>query len=284
MSNLSGSKKKIPLVILLAKHVLTTTFVLATNCSMQRSNYLLITLLLLTSSTINAQFSKSVRMVGATVASVFYNSGNSDQTVTSIGSTSGKITGYGVDVTPMLGWFVSDNTAAGFSFLLNPYGDKETYQENGSVYQKDKANYFNIGLGGFVRTYFRNSGSFLPFGEFSINGGMSNVKKNGFFYGGGTGQGAYKDTYDSKSIGGVFGQAFLTAGVTKLLNPHTGLDLFFSYNFYYTRNVTKSTRLRDVMIDGTIDETLKNETTTRLVNNKFVVGIGFQVFLAKKKK
>lgn len=251
---------------------------------MRRSNYLLITLLLLGSGAIDAQFSKGVRMAGATVGNVFFNSGNSDQTVTSVGSSSGKNTGYGVDITPLLGWFVSDNTAAGFSFLLNPYGDKQTYEENGSVYQKDKSNYFNIGLGGFVRNYFGKSGTLFPYGEVSINGGIANVKKDGFFYGGGTGSGAYKETYDTKSIGGFFGQAFLTAGATKLLNEHTGLDFYFSYNFYYTRNITKTTRLRDDAIDGTIDETLKNETTTRLINHRFVLGVGFQVFLAKKKK
>lgn len=250
---------------------------------MRIANYFLVTILLLLSCSVHSQFSKGERMAGATIGSVFFNSGNSDQTVASIGSSSGKMSGYGLDLSPSLGWFISDNTAVGCSLLLNPYGDKQTFEENGSVYQKDKSNYFNIGLGGFVRSYIRSSGSFVPYGEISVDGGLSNVKKDGFFYGG-SGTSAYKETYETRSIGGFFAQAFLTGGATRMLNPNVGLDFYLSYNFYYTRNVSKTTRLRDQMIDGTIDETLKNETTTRLINHRFVFGVGFQVFLDKKKK
>jgi hypothetical protein len=45
-----------------------------------------------------------------------------------------------------------------------------------------------------------------------------------------------------------------------------------------------TTTLRDNQIDGTIDETGKNETTTKFTNHKFMLGLGFQVFLEKRKK
>ena len=56
---------------------------------------------------------------------------------------------------PSIGWFISDKTAVvGVPLNINPNGQKTTYEENGSTYQSDKSNGFNIGLGGFVRNYF----------------------------------------------------------------------------------------------------------------------------------
>ncbi|MEI9810995.1 MAG: hypothetical protein WDO16_25675 [Bacteroidota bacterium] len=118
-------------------------------------------LLLAFSLNVHAQFTPGTRMAGASVGSIFVNSGSSDQTVTSIGSTTGKVTGFGVNISPSLGWFISDNTAVGFTFNLNPSGEKVTFEENGSTFQKDKSNDFNIGIGGFVRNYFRSAGSLL---------------------------------------------------------------------------------------------------------------------------
>jgi hypothetical protein len=222
-------------------------------------------------------------MAGASVGNAFFSTGNSDQSVALIGSTTASVTGYGVSITPSLGWFISENTAAGFLFNLNPSGQKISYEESGSTFQKDNAHYFNVGIGGFVRNYFGSSGSLLPFGQFNLDGGISNVKKDGVFYGG-SGPAVYKQTYDSKSTGGMFVDASFVAGVTKMVGKYTGLDLYIGYNFSYNKSTMNTTTLRDNQIDGTIDETGKNETTTKFTNNKFMLGLGFQVFLEKRKK
>jgi len=232
---------------------------------------------------IHAQFNKGDKMVGTSVGSAFFNSGNSDQTVTSIGSRLVKVNGYGLNIIPSLGWFISENTAAGFSLFINPSGDKVSFEENGSTFQSDKSRYFNIGIGGFVRSYFRRSGSLLPFGQFDLDGGISSEKKDGFFYGG-TGSTAYKKTYDTKSSGGSFVDAIFTVGCTKKFGQYTGLDLSIGYNFSYTKNTITTTELRDNMVDGTIDETAKSETLSKFTNHKFVLALGFQVFLERKKK
>jgi hypothetical protein len=231
----------------------------------------------------NAQFLKGTRIVGVSAGSAFFNAGNSDQTVTSIGDVAIKVTGYGISLTPTMGWFLSENTAVGFSDLINPSGDQTSFEENGSTFQKDKARNLSAGLGAFVRNYFSKSGAFLPFGQFGFNTGIISRKTDGFFYGG-SGGSSYKDTYDGKSSGGFFADIAFLLGVTKMLGKNTGLDLQLGYNFYYTKNTVKLVTLHDDGIDGSIDETRPKETVSKFTNNRFIIGLGFQVFLDAKNK
>lgn len=238
---------------------------------------------LLLSVVLNAQFKKGDKMTGASIGSVFFNAGTADINVATIGSTTSKISRYGIHITPSLGWFISDQTAAGFTFNLNPTGDKTTYETGGSTYQKDKSTNFNIGLGGFARHYFGTASSLLPFGQVSLNAGLSNTKTEGFFYGG-TGPTAYKETYEGKSSGGLFINGTFTGGFTKMVNDDTGLDFYIGYNFSYNKNVFTRTILRDNGNNGSIDERKENETTTKFTSNGVLLGVGFQVFLQGKKR
>lgn len=222
-------------------------------------------------------------MVGVSVASAFFNSGTSDQTVTSIGSATAKLTGFGVNISPALGWFISENTAVGFTLNLNPNGQKTTFEQNGATFQKDKSSGFNIGAGGFVRNYFGKAASLLPFGQASLNGGISTIKEDGFLYTG-SAPAANKETYDGKSSGGVFFNATFTAGLTKMLGEYTGLDFFIGYTFSYNKNTYNRTTLVDNGNDGSIDQTKKNETTTKFTNHGVQLGVAFQVFLQGKGK
>ena len=88
---------------------------------------------------------------------ILYNTGSADITVASIGNNTSLIKNYSVSIIPSIGWFISENTAVGFTANLNPTGQKTTYEQNGSTYQSDKSNGFNIGLGGFVRNYFKSN-------------------------------------------------------------------------------------------------------------------------------
>lgn len=230
----------------------------------------------------NAQFNKGDRMVGATVASVIYNSGSADITVDQIGNNTSKITSYNLSVNPSLGWFLSETTVAGASININPAGNKTTYEQNGTTYQSDKSNNFNIGLGGFVRHYLKSGGSVLPFGQFGFNLGISSLKTEGFLYIG-SAPNVVKSTYDGSSSGGFFANASLQAGFTKMTGENAGLDFFIGYVYGYSKNTFNRTTLRDTGNDGTIDETLKNETTSKYTNHGFLLGVGFQVFLRKKK-
>jgi hypothetical protein len=247
-----------------------------------QKRYVLLPLLLFVASACFSQFKKGDRMVGASVGNVFFNSGSGDQKVVSIGSQNYKTTGWGVNINPNMGWFISEKTAIGATLNINPTSQKTSFESNGSTFQKDNAKNFNIGIGGFVRHYLKGSGSFLPFGQFSINAGVSTSETDGFFFGG-AGSSVYKDTYDGKSSGGFFLNSSFNVGMTKKVSDKTGLDIFIGYNFSTSKNTFKITRQRDNGNDGSIDTRAENETTTNFTNHGFVIGAGFQIFLGKKK-
>ena len=232
---------------------------------------------------LHAQFKKGDRMVGSGIASAFYNSAESDASIGGIGATNAKVRGWGVYVNPQLGFFLSDQIVVGVSFTANPTGQKTSYEENGMTFQRDEINSFNIGAGGFTRYYFKNSGALLPFAQVSINAGISSTSVEGFFYGG-SGTSAYKETYSGKSSGGFFTNSSFSLGLTKMISPYTGVDLFLGYNYSYNKHSFTKTTWKDLQIDGIMDEMYKNETDNKYTNHGFVIGLGFQVFIAAKKK
>lgn len=222
-------------------------------------------------------------MVGVTIGSIFYNNGNAD--VSFPAPTQGysyKTTSFGAAIAPSVGWFISDNTVIGGMLNINPVWLKNTYEFNGTTYRKDESNTFNLGIGGGIRNYFNNNSTYKPFGQLNFNLGISSQNTEGFFYGG-SGPGSYKETYDGKSSGGFFTNAALALGFTKMLNAHTGLDLYAGYNYSYSKNTLKTTTLRDDGINGSVDQTSISEPTTKFNNHGFVLGLGFQIFLEARK-
>lgn len=250
---------------------------------MQFSKPILAAALLALCGTVQAQFTKGDKMIGASVGTIVVNSGSADISVASIGSNTSLIKNYSVNIVPSMAWFLSDNTAVGFTLNLNPNGQKTTYEQNGSTFQSDKSNGLNMGLGGFARMYFKSGGALLPFGQAGFNAGISNLKTEGFFYGG-SGASAYKRTYTGNSSGGFFFNAAFTAGFTKMVGDNAGLDLSLGYIYSYNKNTFKRTTLQDDGNNGSIDSRAENETTTKYTNNGLVVNIGFQVFIRSKKK
>lgn len=244
--------------------------------------YLLAGVLGLSCMVCDAQFKRGDRMVGASVGSIFFNGGSATQTVVSVGSLDFTTRQFGVNISPSIGWFISEKTAVGLSVNINPTSNKTTYETNGSSFQEDQDNNFNIGFGGFGRNYFSSTGSFLPFGQLGINAGFNTRKTEGYYYGG-SGSGIYKDTYTGKSSGGFFFNSTLNLGMTKMVGESTGLDIFVGYNFSYNKNTFRLTRLRDEGNNGSVESRSENETTTSFTNHGVVVGVGFQIFLRGKK-
>ena len=231
--------------------------------------------------TVVAQFKKGDRIAGTSVGSVFFNAGTSDVSFPSFPGYTSKTTGYGLHIEPTMGWFISEKTAIGVSLNINPSGQKVTYEDNGTTFQKDQSNSFNIGIGAFGRNYFSSNSSFMPFGQFGFNFGISTMSTEGFKYY--TGSPNSKTSYEGKSSGGFFANAALLLGMTKMVGEHTGLDLYAGYNFSYNKNTFKTTTSTDIGINGTIDVTAVNEPTTKFTNHGFILAVGFQVFLARKK-
>ncbi len=245
-----------------------------------RTKILLTGALLILQWSANAQFSKGDRMIGASLGSLLLNSGTADISVSSIGSNTSRITGFNVSLSPSVAWFLSEKTAVGLTLNINPNRQKTTYEQSGSTYQSDMNTAFNFGIGGLVRNYFSGK-SLLPFVQLSLNGGVSTLKTEGFFYGG-AGSNAYKSSYKGSANGGVFINSSLSGGFTKMLGEQVGLDLFLGYTFSYNKNVFKKTTLRDDGNNGSIDTRSENETTTKFTNHGLNAGAGFQFFLRKK--
>lgn len=237
---------------------------------------------ILFSSVVDAQFKKGMKMPGITLGSIVFNSGTSDITVAQIGTATSRITGYNVNISPSLGWFISDDNVVGGLININPYSTKTTYEANGSTFESDKTTNFNIGLGAFFRHYFHAKSSMIPFTQIGLNGGIANLKTEGFFYGG-SGATAYKDTYTGDSNGGSYLNSTVQLGMTKMFGDAAGLDIYIGYNFSYNKNTFKKTTNHDDGNNGTIDSRSENNTTTKFTNHGFVLGVGFQVFLKGKK-
>jgi hypothetical protein len=222
-------------------------------------------------------------MVGASVASGFFSAGKATHRVTDIGSTRASLTGYSFSLSPTLGWFLSENTVVGASFNLNPAGEKVSFENSGTTFQMDQVRNFSISIGGFARNYFKTQGTLIPFAQLGLDFGITSQNAEGFYYGG-TGPDVYKETYNSSSSSGFSTNATLLFGATKMLSSQTGLDFFIGYNYSHNKITMENSRTRDEGNDGSIDETGTSETVSQLANHRFVIGIGFQFFLNKRKK
>jgi len=237
---------------------------------------------LLSASLTNAQFSKGDKMVGGSVGSIFLNSGNSDVSFPQTRGYSAKSNNWGVRIEPTFGWFITDKTVIGASLMVNPTGQRVDYKDLGTTFQQDKSTGFNIGLGGFIRNYFGSPSDFRVFGQFGFNTGLNNTTTSGFRYY--TGTPDSKVTYDGKSSGGLYANATLQLGFTRMMGEQTGLDFYIGYNYSYNKNTFKTVTLTDLGINGSIDTRGESEPTTRFTNHGMIVGVGFQVFLKGKKK
>ena len=72
--------------------------------------------LMLFTNMLHAQFKKGMRMVNATFSTIVYKTGNA--IVSFPPPTQGytrKETSFAANIIPMIGWFISDNTAIGIS-------------------------------------------------------------------------------------------------------------------------------------------------------------------------
>jgi hypothetical protein len=232
----------------------------------------------------SAQFSKGDRMVGANIGSIFFNSG---KTVYTYPPPTTGITyntrGFGVNVNPLYGWFISNNIVVGPSVNFSYSRKKAFYTDdsNGNTYNSDLSKQFSVGVGGFLRNYFASAGSFLPYGQVGFNLGTATNSDEGFYFTAGTND---KSSYEGKSSGDLFINTGLSLGVTKMLSKYTGLDFSVGYNLSYEKSNFKRTTQFDAGNNGTIDQTSVSQPTQKYTNHGFVLGVGFQVFLEGKKK
>lgn len=249
---------------------------------MRRSLLCFTTVILLFATSSNAQFTKGMRMAGATIGGAFFNSGTYDYTVPSpTFGYSEKVNSLGVNLSPNFGWFVSDKTVIGGQLLAGYKYDKNLKTDPSDItYSKNISKGLNLGFGGFARNYFSSISGLAPFAQVGFTVGMGSTNNNGFYYNNAP---LYKDSYKGKSSGDFTATGSLAVGVTKLINSHIGLDVSAGYTFSHNKNKYKTTTQRDIDIDGSINETLISDLTTEFTNHGFALGVGFQLFLEKRK-
>lgn len=221
-------------------------------------------------------------MAGVTLGSAFFNSGKYTYTVPppTTGSTE-TLNSLGVNLTPGFGWFISDRAVIGAQLSAGYRYDKNLKADvNNVTYYKNINNKLSVLAGAFARYYLQAGGSFLPFGQVSLNAGFGSSKHEGFNY---NNSPLYKETFDGKSSGDFAANAGITVGFTKMLNSNVGLDITAGYLYSYSKNKYKTSLDRDVDINGTIDESEQGDLTTKYTDHGFSIGVGFQVFLNKKK-
>lgn len=220
-------------------------------------------------------------MVGVSIGNISFNSGKSDYTYPQpTNGFSANTRNFSVNVTPTYGWFITDNTVVGASFILG-YNHKKTFyldEATGNTFEEDQFNSFNIGIGGYVRNYFSTSGKFYPFAQVGVNFGPGSSDSKGFSY-----SGVNKSTYKGKGSGDFFANAGVAFGLTKMLSKTTGLDFSLGYNYSYEKSTFKTTTQIDLGNNGTVDQTNISNPTQKYTNHGVSLSVGFQIFLEGKK-
>ncbi len=227
-----------------------------------------------------SQFTKGTRMVGATIGSSVFSGGTTDVSGPNQISSSADTKNFSLQITPSIGWFVSNETVVGGSFLLSVSDQLTRNMATGITFKEDHYNNLDFGAGAFVRHYLKNTSSLRPFAHLYLTAGSGSTKTDGFHYYT-EGTATIKDTYDGKSSGRFFYNAGLNGGFTKMLNPNVGLDLFAGYLYSFSNRTTKTTGITD-HTDPAQDTRAEYETTQKFTGHGFTIGIGFQVFLSKK--
>ena len=91
---------------------------------MQYNKIIFTGVLLLAGIGAHAQFKKGDKMVGTSVASIFFNSGGSDVSFPQVRGYSSKTNSFGIRIEPAFGWFISEKTVIGTSLNINPSSQK----------------------------------------------------------------------------------------------------------------------------------------------------------------
>ena len=231
-------------------------------------------------ATVNGQFKKGDKMLGASVGTLFFSHSNTDLSTTLLVSSTSN-DNYGITFNPSLGWFVSDNIAVGIMPNIG-YTKLKTLGKtpSGSTFIKDESNRFNAGLGGFARYYLPGGNVKTRFyGQYDLSIGLGGSKRDGFEY---ERNGIFVDRYSYKSSGDLTVNTGINLGVSKFVSNRTALDIFIGYKFSYIKSNTKGNFLRDYTNPGTADETTTPDYDQKLTGHNFTLGVGFQIFLDKK--
>ncbi|HLG38207.1 MAG TPA: hypothetical protein VI461_01015 [Chitinophagaceae bacterium] len=228
-----------------------------------------------------AQFKKGDKMVGASIGSLFYNNSSTDFS-NSLGSSSTETDNYGIVFSPAIGWFISEDIVIGAAPMISYNKQKQLGKSSGgSTYLKNESNQFGVSIGGFSRYYFKGASNNLRFfGQYNLSFGFGGSKSEGFEY---ETLGLYVDRYDNKSSGDFMINTGVNLGLSKFVGSHASIDFYVGYGYSYIKSNPSGTSVRDYADPGTADITTQIEFEQKITGHNIILGIGFQLFLEKKK-
>jgi hypothetical protein len=235
---------------------------------------------LLLSAASFAQFKKGDRLIGSTIGTTSYGSGNTDFTSSGRYGSTLHTKNFSVNLSPLAGIFITDNAVIGGSLLFQVSRQKASNSTSGTIYKRDNANVTDAGAGFFFRQYLKGSASLRPFAHIYLNAGSGKVTGNGVYY--------YNyqtttatESYDTYTSGRFFINTGINAGVTKMIAPGIGIDAFIGYGFSSTDFKSITDGRVDYASAAIPDETYHRETGQHYSGSSLNLGIGVQVFLKK---
>mgnify|MGYP001000902485 CR=1 FL=1 len=245
-----------------------------------RERLILIVTCLLTAGFVNAQFKKGDKMVGASLASLFYDNSATDYSNT-LGSSTTSTDRFGVHFAPAVGWFVSSDLVVGFTPVISFSKQKQLGKSaSGSTYLKDDSHDFGIQFGGFSRYYFPGKATNTRlFGQYNLSMGIGTNATKGFEY---ETLGLYVDRYDRSSSGDFLVNTGAQLGVSRFIGTHAAIDFFLGYQFSFSRSNPSGTSVRDYADPATSDITTNIDYQQKVTAHHLLLGVAFQWFLPKK--
>ena len=249
---------------------------------MFRKNVLLIVILTLFTLIGNAQTEKGRKMVGFSIGSVFFNNGSTERS-NEITSSTIENDNFGINLTPSIGWFISDDLVIGFSPTISYSKQKQVGTgTNGNTFLNDELTQYSIGIGGFGRYYFKGSNKNLRFfGQYNLSLGIAGGNNKGYEY---ESLGIYVDRYETKFSGGFSGNTGVNFGVSKFLNNNIAFDFYFGYNYSFSSANPKGSTVREYSDPSSPDLTQEIDFEQKFTGHNFLLGLGFQLFLDGKQK
>jgi hypothetical protein len=237
---------------------------------------LLFVFTLFLAGTAYGQFTKGTRTVGFNLSSSGFNSNSSTYEYAQSASLGSKTNNMNLSITPSLGKFINEKTLVGVNLNINFSNNKYT-----SGINEDKGNSFSLGLGGFGRYYFTNTG-FMPYAQ----GVLGVAYGNGKFtwvrdYSNVTTPYLEKGSADQKGIFTINAGAGL--GLTKMVNKSIGFDLGVGYLFSNS-NYKYTTEANRQYSNPVSSEQVKGEYKYSNYSNGVTLSIGFLIFLDPKNK
>jgi hypothetical protein len=225
-----------------------------------------------------AQFEKGMIMAGSSVSSAFVSGGTTDYTAPNATPSSSNNTNINVSLTPSLGWFINSKTVIGGSLLLTYSRQKQSHVVSGTTDRKDNSRSTDYGIGGFVRYYLGDLSSVKPFFHAYLNAGSGSGSSDGVSY-----SNVDKATYEGKVSGKFFYNAGVNLGITRMFTPSAGLDIYAGYGYSHTKLHQRTDYKNDYTNPSLPDVTGYSEYDQKFSGHALNIGIGFQVFLSRKK-